>query len=70
MTQFLNNADSLEWARNAHGVPAEAKSFILGGNEDSPTYLEYFLESMPDNDAVGVKHIVSTACGEVLVEEV
>lgn len=47
---FLNDEEDLNWLRSTHcrDLPREAKSFILYGNEDSPSRVEAFDSEDPE----------------------
>lgn len=52
MYDFLNDRDSIEWARDIYGLPKSAKSFILycGNSFD---FIEWFTVKNPNYNATG-----------------
>ena len=44
---FLNSRDDLEWAKEVHGVPQNAKAIVIYGNEDAPDKIEWYTKRNP-----------------------
>jgi hypothetical protein len=47
MQTELWTEDDLEWAREVHGLPREAKYAVLYGNEDAPDQIDWWKMEHP-----------------------
>ena len=42
MVTPLENEEDLNWAKEVHGLPSQAKYAIFHGNEDAPSHIEWW----------------------------